>query len=37
MRNDDVALVHRALANDETAFTMLVEKYRKQVHASETV
>ena len=33
MRNDDVALVHRALANDETAFTMLVEKYRKQVHA----
>ena len=33
MRNDDVALVHRALANDETAFTMLVEKYQKQVHA----
>ncbi len=33
MRNDDVVLVHRALANDETAFTMLVEKYRKQVHA----
>ena len=33
MRNDDVVLVHRALANDETAFAMLVEKYRKQVHA----
>ena len=33
MKNDDVALVHRALANDETAFAMLVEKYRKQVHA----
>lgn len=33
MRNDDVALVYRALANDETAFAMLVEKYRKQVHA----
>ena len=33
MRNDDVALVHRALAGDETAFSMLVEKYQKQVHA----
>lgn len=33
MRNDDVALVDRALANDETAFATLVEKYRKQVHA----
>ncbi len=34
MRNDDVALVHRTLAGDETAFTMLVEKYQKQVHAT---
>ena len=33
MRNDDVALVHRALTGDETAFSMLVEKYQKQVHA----
>ena len=33
MRNDDVVLVDRALADDETAFTMLVEKYQKQVHA----
>ena len=33
MRNDDVALVRRALADDETAFAMLVEKYQKQVHA----
>ena len=34
MRNDDVALVRRTLAGDETAFTMLVEKYQKQVHAT---
>ena len=34
MRNDDVALVHRTLAGDETAFAMLVEKYQKQVHAT---
>ena len=33
MRNDDVALVDRALSDDETAFSMLVEKYQKQVHA----
>ena len=33
MRNDDVALVHRALADDESAFAMLVEKHQKQVHA----
>ena len=33
MRNDDAALVHRALTGDETAFSMLVEKYQKQVHA----
>jgi len=34
MRNNDVALVHRALAGDETAFTTLMEKYQKQVHAT---
>ena len=33
MRNDDVALVHRALTGDEIGFAKLVEKYRKQVHA----
>ena len=33
MRNDDVALVRDTLAGDEKAFAMLVEKYRKQVHA----
>lgn len=33
MRNNDVVLVDRALADDETAFTMLVKKYQKQVHA----
>ncbi len=34
MRNDDVALVRYTLAGDETAFATLVEKYRKQVHAT---
>ena len=33
MKNNDVALVHRTLAGDETAFATLVEKYQKQVHA----
>ena len=33
MGSDDVALVHCALAGDETAFATLVEKYQKQVHA----
>ena len=33
MQNNDVALVHRALSGDETAFTMLMAKYQKQVHA----
>ena len=32
MRNDDVALIERTLSGDETAFTLLVEKYQKQVH-----
>ena len=34
MQNSDVALVHRALAGDDTAFTTLMEKYQKQVHAT---
>ena len=33
MRNDDIALIERTLSGDETAFTLLVEKYQKQVHA----
>ena len=33
MRTDDTALIHRALSGDETAFTMLMAKYQKQVHA----
>ena len=33
MRNDDVALIQRILAGDETAFATLVEKYQQQVHA----
>ncbi len=33
MKNDDVALIHRILADGETAFTELVKKYQKQVHA----
>ena len=34
MQNSDVALVHRALAGDDTAFTTLMEKYQQQVHAT---
>ena len=34
MRNSDVALVHRVLAGDDAAFTTLMEKYQKQVHAT---
>ena len=34
MKNNDVALVRRTLAGDETAFAMLVERYQKQVHAT---
>ena len=33
MKNDDVALIHRILTDGETAFTELVKKYQKQVHA----
>ena len=34
MQNNDIALVHRVLAGDDTAFTTLMEKYQKQVHAT---
>ncbi len=33
MRNDDVALIQRILAGDESAFENLIRKYQKQVHA----
>ena len=34
MQDNDVTLVHRALAGDDAAFTALMEKYQKQVHAT---
>ena len=33
MKNRDFELIQRVLAGDETAFTELVEKYKKSVHA----
>ena len=33
MKNDDVKLIQRTLAGDTDAFSELVEKYQKQVHA----
>ncbi len=33
MKNSDAQLIHRVLDGDETAFSELVEKYQKQVHA----
>lgn len=33
MKNDDVELIQRILAGDQTAFAKLVRKYQKQVHA----
>lgn len=33
MRENDVQLIHRTLSGDDAAFTTLVEKYRKNVHA----
>ena len=33
MRNDDVVLIQRILAGDETPFADLVRKYQRQVHA----
>ena len=32
MKDNDAELIRRTLAGDETAFTMLVNKYRKHVH-----
>ena len=32
MKNDDVELIHRVLAGDEAAFSILIRKYQKQVH-----
>ena len=32
MRDNDTELIRRTLAGDETAFTVLVKKYRKHVH-----
>ena len=32
MRDNDAELIRRTLAGDETAFTLLVKKYRKHVH-----
>ena len=33
MKNDDVELIQRVLTGDENAFSMLVRKYQKSVHA----
>ena len=33
MKHTDVQLIHRILEGDDSAFTNLVEKYQKQVHA----
>ena len=33
MKNNDVVLIQRILAGDETAFESLIRKYRKQIHA----
>ena len=33
MKNDDATWVERILAGDEAAFTALVKKYEKQIHA----
>ena len=33
MKNDDVQLIERTLAGDESAFSILVRKYQTQVHA----
>lgn len=33
MKNEDVMLIQRILAGDQTAFESLLKKYRKQVHA----
>lgn len=32
MKDNDAELIRRTLVGDETAFTLLVKKYRKHVH-----
>ena len=33
MKNNDVELIHRVIEGDDSAYSTLVEKYKKQVHA----
>ena len=33
MKNSDAQLIHRVLNGDDTAFSELIKKYQKQVHA----
>ena len=33
MENDDAKLIQRVLEGDDNAFSVLVRKYQKQVHA----
>ena len=33
MKNDDVQLIQRVLEGDDTAFSALVKKYQRSVHA----
>lgn len=33
MKNNDVTLIQQTLGGDQSAFTVLVEKYQKQIHA----
>ena len=33
MKNDDAELIQRVLEGDDDAFSVLVRKYQKQVHA----
>ena len=33
MKNDDAKLIQRVLAGDDTAFSTLVKRYQKPVHA----
>ena len=33
MKHEDAQLVHRCLAGDDSAFTTLVKKHQKRVHA----
>ena len=33
MKRNDVDLIHSILSGDDSAFTQLVQRYQKQVHA----